>query len=408
MGLPTDDPRWDWMRHETPATAARVYLNCGWSGPMSNPVADTMRAWIDRELALGPTTSAVSEEKVARRDHYRALMARVFGATPEEVTLTQNTTEGINIVLNGMRFQPGDGVVTTGIEHPSGVVPAYYLRERQGMDVRFVPLDSSLSTGEVVERFAEAMDDRTRIVILSEISYATGQLLPLAPIVDLAHRHGARVVVDGAQTGGHLPLDVRASNVDYYAITAHKWLCGPDGTGALFVRRDLVEELEPERVAGRSAREWDFDGGFEPECEAITKFELTTTSPVLTEGAITALEQYFESGPERVFERMRDLNRYAEQRFDRIAGVTITSPRDDEARTGLFCFRLDGVDSAALSAWMQGAHGIVCRSVASEGVVRLSIHVYNTTGDLDAAAEAVEQAAREGLPEDVGAGASEH
>ena len=279
--------------------------------------------------------------------------------------------------------------------------PAYYARERHGLDLRFVPLDASLSDGEVGEAFASQVDDQTAIVLISEISYATGQRLPLKQICDIAHSHDARVLVDGAQNLGHMPIDVRASGVDYYAGTAHKWLLGPDGIGALYVRADRIEELEPAKVGGRAAEIWDSEGNFSPERKLITKFELTTISPVATIGATTAIEQYLEMGPEPVFVRMRELNRLTEQRFQNISGLTITSPTIEDSRTGLFAFRVEDTPARALSQYMQQYHNVVCRAVAEQNAVRLSLHVYNDESDIEAAAAAVEQAIQDGLPDDL-------
>lgn len=399
--------RWAWYREHTPAARNVTYLNCGWSGPMTTHVADAMRAFLDREMTLGPTTQAVFDERVAKRESYRALMAAVVGAEPEEITIAQNTTEGINTVLNGLTFPAGANVVTTNVEHPSGIVPAYYLRERRGMELRIVRLSSDDTLAATLDKFDAAIDDRTAIVLISEVSFATGQRLPLAGIVELAHRRGAKVLVDGAQTAGHIPIDVRATNVDYYAFTAHKWLLGPDGVGALFVRRDLIPGLEPAKVAGRAAATWDFEGNFAQERESITKFELTTVSGVVIAGAHVAAEQYLESGPALVFERAQELSRLAEARFSRIPRLEVASPRIDETRTGLFCFRVKGEQARRVSTYLQAYHRVVCRSVASENVVRLSLHVYNTADDIEVAARGVEQAVAEGIPDEIPSGISE-
>lgn len=390
--------RWRWMREQTPALRNYIYLNCGWSGPLSVPVVEAVQRFMQLDLEGGPTTRHVLDERMAAGDRFREAVARMMGADAEEITIMGNTTEGLNVVLNGMTFNPGDAVVTTSVEHSSGLVPAYYLRERHGTDVRIVPCAADDSTGALLERFAGAIDDRTRVVVLSEISYSTGQTFPLRELVDMAHRHGAAVLVDGAQTAGQIPIDVRASGVDYYAIPSHKWLCGPDGLGALYVRRDLIAALEPAKVSGRAAAEYDHEGGFTAEREAITKFELTTVSGALLAGAAAAVDQYLQSGPQAVWDRVRELNRYAETRFDRIDGVTQCSPRSEANRSGLFAFSVAGEEPGRISAYLQLEGRMVCRAVRELGAVRLSLHVYNTEADVDAVAELVERALREGLP----------
>ena len=209
------------------------------------------------------------------------------------------------------------------------------------------------------------------------------------------------MLVDGAQTAGHIPIDVRATNVDFYAIPSHKWLCGPDGLGALYIREDLIPTVQPMKVAGRAAASYDFAGGFEPEVEKITKYELTTVSGALIAGTIEASEWFLDSNPHAVFERTRELNRYAERRFGRIEGVSVESPRDEATRTGLFCFAVDGVDPSLVNSFLQQETNVVARTVAQYGTVRLSLHAFNTEGDIDAAAETVERAVIEGIPDDV-------
>jgi L-cysteine/cystine lyase len=308
----------------------------------------------------------------------------------------------VNVAINGLRYASGDVVVTSNTEHSSGLVPAYYLRERHGVDLRIVQLSVEDSPGSILESYASALGGgHARLVVISEISYSTGQLLPLKEIVDAAHRVGAEVLVDGAQTAGHVPIDVRASGVDYYAIPSHKWLCGPDGLGALYVRRDKIPTLEPQKVAGRAASHYDYEGGFEAERDKITKFELTTISGVLLAGTNAATQLYLDSGPDAVFARACELNRYTEQRFASIGGVRVTGPTSDGTRSGLFLFSVEGVNPARVTAFLQQEAQVVCRTVAQFDSIRLSLHCFNTEAEIDRAAACVERAVREGIPDDV-------
>ena len=217
-------------------------------------------------------------------------------------------------------------------------------------------------------------------------------------ITEMAHARGASVVVDGAQTAGHLPIDVHAMGVDAYAVPSHKWLCGPDGLGLLYVRADRIADLDPVKVSGRLATEFDFDGHFVPKTDDVTKFELSTMSTPAAAGTVAAIEQYFVHGPEAVWDRVRALTAYAERRFEGIPGVTITSSRAVDGRSGLFLFRPGDLDPADVAAWLWDAGGVVCRSVKQAGSVRLSLHVYNQESDIDLTAELVERALAEGVP----------
>ena len=404
-GRPAESARWAAWREQTPALREYAYMNSGFSGPSRLAVHEAVRRRLDLELAHGATTRRALDDRHELVNRYRETMGRLFGgASPDEVAVTGNTTEGINIVVSGLGLQPGDCIVTTSVEHGSGIVPAYVQRERRGCEVVIAPLDARDSARQATEGIVAALErarGRLALVILSEIAYSTGQLLPLGAIVGEVHRRGGLVLVDGAQTAGHLPIDVRASGVDFYAIPSHKWLCGPEGLGALYVREELIPRVEPVKVAGRAAASYDLEGSFEAERALVTKYELTTTSTALIAGTIEAAQWFLDSGPEAVFERARSLNRYAQARFEQIDGVTVVSPRDDGTRTGLFCFTVDGLDAALVNAWLQHESRVVCRSVAQFNSVRLSLHAFNTHADIDRAASSVERAIREGIPDDI-------
>ncbi|MEX2032345.1 MAG: aminotransferase class V-fold PLP-dependent enzyme, partial [Dehalococcoidia bacterium] len=154
-----------------------------------------MRRRIDLELLEGPVTRTVQDDKMATMTRLRQVGAKLLGADQDEVCVTGNTTEGVNIGVNGVALQPGDRVVTTTIEHAGGMIPAYWAREKRGAELAIVSIAPDDGPGAIVEKFDQALGDRSSLVILSEIAYSTGQLLPTRQIVDLAHARGATVVV---------------------------------------------------------------------------------------------------------------------------------------------------------------------------------------------------------------------
>ena len=390
--------RWAELRADIPALKQYTYLNTGFAPPPSQAMTDATQVRLDFELAHGSTTRLAMDAAQEAKEHLRKLFAQVLRAEPSEVALTASTGVGVSIVLAGLALNSGDRIITTSIEHGSGIVPLYHAGRISELEVEFLPVGPDDSHGVIAERFASAIDDRTSVVMISEISFATGQLLPVRAITEAAHRVGAIVVIDGAQTAGHIPIDVHALGVDAYAIPAQKWLAGPRGIGALYVSSEALPRIEASIVDVTHAEEWDSAGTFAPKADVPGKFELAAVPPVLVAGAIQAVESYLESGPVAVFDRICELTRFAEERFDRIEGVTIASARTDEARTGLFCFGVDGIDSPDLAPWLQREHGLVCRAVRDQNVTRLSFHVFNTEDDVERAALGVEQAIRDGVP----------
>lgn len=389
--------RWEQLRADVPALEQYAYLNTGFSAPPSRTVTEAMEAVLDLELTHGPTTLPVMDAAREGKQRLRELLAQVLGAQPDEVAITSSTGVGIGVVLAGLALTPGDRMVTTSIEHGSGVVPLYQAGATSNVAVDFVSIAPDDSHEAIAERFEDAIDSRTCVVMISEISYSTGQLLPVRAITEVAHRAGAIVVIDGAQTAGHIPIDVHALGVDAYAIPAQKWLCGPRGIGALYVSPEALPRVAPSIVDVTHAEEWDLEGTFAAKTDVPGKYEVAAVAPLLAAGAVAAIEQHLESGPAAAFDRVRDLTRAAEQRFDAIDGATVVSPRNEQSRTGLFCFATQGLEAAELAPWLQAEHRVVCRAVRERDVVRLSLHVFNNEDDIERAAVGVEQALQEGI-----------
>lgn len=386
------------IRAQIPATASLIYANSGWQGPAPRAVIDAAGEAFEME-SEAPTAPPVNERRLAVFREARAAMARLIGASLEEVTLQQNTTEGLNIVTGGLGLKPGDEVITCSLEHPSVVVPFYYTRERFGAVCKIVRLSARDSDAEVLAKFEEAMTPATKLVLLSHVPYASGRVLPAREIARLAHERGACLLLDTAQSAGQMPLDVREQECDFMAFPGHKWLLGPAGTGALYVRRELIERLTPVRVAHRAIESYNFRGDFQPKGDSIDKFELTTVSVPLLAGLIAALGFIDEIGPDAVWERTRHLGRYATRRLGRLPDVRFVSPQDEEAvSSGLVSFSLPNVPADVLTACLWERGRVVARTVPDASCSRLSLHVFNTESEVDTALEIVEELARSGTP----------
>lgn len=314
------------VRAELPATRRFAYLNTGTAGPLPVSAARAIREAGDAELAEGRIAMSGFFEFFDRLAELRGALARRIGADPLGIGLTHNTTEGMNIGIWGVDVGPADRVVTTTVEHAGGLLPLYQLHRRRGTQVTFVP--SGNGEREVVlDGMRKAIQPGVRLVVLSHVSYQTGAVLPLREITELAHAVDALVIVDGAQSAGAIPLDVHALGVDVYAIPGQKWLCGPEGTGAVFVRKDRLEEVKTTFIGGFGVEHHSVHAdqvGF-VDAEGACRYEVGSVYRPSMAGLAAALK-WSEGLGSGVIERTRDLARYCWQRMHEIPGAEVLTP----------------------------------------------------------------------------------
>ncbi|MBI2305223.1 MAG: aminotransferase class V-fold PLP-dependent enzyme [Chloroflexi bacterium] len=371
------------LRHEIPAVRNCIYLNTGWSGPSPTPVLDAIREHLEWENSLGPATPPALEKHKEARESVRKGLARLLGARPEEFTLTENTTQGINIITNGLEWRPGDEVVTCDLEHPSILIPCLYLQKRFGVVLKMVSLRDVSRPEDIVSRIEEAFTPRTRLLCLSHIIYLTGLRLPLLEIQSLARKHGVLILVDGAQSVGHIPVNLTQLGCDFYAFPGHKWLLGPDGVGALFIRKELIPMVEPRYVAHCAALSYDINGNLETNVEDIKKFELTTTSGPLWSGLQKAIEFVEAVGLETIESRVMTLTSMLEEELKRLSSITLLSPHLPTLASGLVSFSVSGREAPEITTYLWEQGRIAARSVKNPTCTRLSVAFFNTSEELE-------------------------
>ena len=242
--LPSADP-WAEFRRLMPIAERWAYFDHAAVAPLPAPARDALVRWATQSAEQGDT---VWPEWNQRVEQTRKLAARLIGAGADEIALVRSTTEGISLVAEGFRWQPGDNVVTLDNEFPSNLYPWMNLAER-GVETRRVPTDS----GRVdLDRLSAACDARTRIVSISWVGYASGWRSDLDALAEMAHRRGALLLVDAIQGLGAFPLDVSRTPLDFLAADGHKWLLGPEGAGLFYLRREHLDRLRPLGVGWHS------------------------------------------------------------------------------------------------------------------------------------------------------------
>ncbi|MFC5973171.1 aminotransferase class V-fold PLP-dependent enzyme [Halomarina salina] len=355
------------LRASIPALDGGSYFNAGASGPSPRRVLDATCAAVRRHETEAPTGDGCYPVAFDAFEETRERFASFFDASPSELALTHSTADGIARVAASIDWEPGDVVVRTDLEHSAGILPWWNLRE-QGVDVRVLETEDGRVDREA---YAEAVAD-ARLVCFTSITWTHGTRWPVADLVDIAHDHGAEVLVDAVQSVGQTHVDLDAWNAEYVVGACHKWLLGPWGAGFLYVREDV--DTAPVQVGYRSVEEVSSP---DPELKSdAARFEVGTTNVGPYAGAVAAMDLHEELGTERVEGRIHDLaGRLADGLGDRVLG-----PRNPES--GLVAFSADDEDPEELVERL-AAEDLYIRSLPS-GDVRASVHVYNTADEVDA------------------------
>jgi L-cysteine/cystine lyase len=319
-----------------------------------------MQAVERNELEEGRSSRAYFEHVLAEREELRARHAALLGTEPDQVALTSSTTEGCNIVLTGIGFEPGDEVVTTDSEHPGlfgGLVAS-----RASLRIAAI---QNLPAAEVLDAIRAEITPRTRLIALSHVSWITGVVLPVAELSG----GNVPVLVDGAQGAGAIPVDVEELGVDFYTVSAQKWLLGPASTGALYVAPDRLEEC---RVACPSYFSWKL-----PDYElrdTATRFEGSWTPPAAVTGLLASFVFAAEAGEER-FARARAM---AERCRSLLLAEGVDVVTEPEQAT-LVSWRAE--ETADVVERLAG-QGVVVRDLPGTGLLRASCGFWTSDDDL--------------------------
>jgi L-cysteine/cystine lyase len=277
-------------RAQFPVLARFAYLNAGTLGPLSRATLDAMdeRSRFDQEHGRGG--KQWFESMLALRERVRARLADVVGASTDRLALTSSTTDGCNIVVSGLELGPQDEIVTTDAEHPGLLLPLHV----SGAHVRVAEV-AARPTAQALETILSCVTPRTRLLALSHVLWTTGQVVP---VHELKRETGLSVLVDGAQSVGAIPVDV--GELDYYTVSCQKWLCGPEPTGALYVRDpERLRIAIPTYFAQTSIER---DGTFVPK-EGGARFDSGWLAPP----ALAGLEAALDGAPDWRFERAAEM-----------------------------------------------------------------------------------------------------
>ena len=369
------------VRAALPSLASAIQLNTGSAGPLPAEVAAAMAELETYERDFGRAQAAYWEEAKQRMDEARAGVAAVLGGELDEVAITHATTDGMNLGTWAIDWKNGGRAVSTCHEHPGGYGPLYMICDRHGADLAFAEFPGNVSDAEILEQFDRLITPGTKLVSISHVLWTTGLVMPVRRIADLAHERGALVLVDGAQAAGAIPVNVRELGVDMYAIPAQKWLLGPEGLGALWVRRELLGQLESTFASYFTFESSDSRGNRTLAADA-KRFQVTNyhrPSIVGMARAIGWLTMFV--GLDFVYRRGAEMAHRAADLLAAIDGVELLTPRDRMA--GLISFRIRGWEIQAAMDELAARTFCIIRTLPAVDALRISVGFWTTEAEMD-------------------------
>jgi L-cysteine/cystine lyase len=385
--FPPDADRLAAVRAALPALEAGIYLNAGSVGPLPAETAAAMNEISAYELTTGRAHPDYWTETLQRMAEARAAVAAVLVADSADIALTHSATDGMNIGAWSIDWKAGDRAVTTRLEHPGGTGALYHLRDRFGIDLAFVDVGTGGDQDAVLAAFDAAVDERTKLVAISHVLWATGAVMPIAGIAEIAHARGAILVVDGAQSAGAIPLELAATGADVFALSAQKWLLGPEGMGAVAVAPGVRDRLQPSFAGYFSFETVDPAGAAVrwPDARRFESSNFHRPSIVGMARSIGWLSMFV--GLDWVYERGAAMARLAADRLAAIEGVELVTPREQMAT--LVTFRIAGWPAEAALEELGARVFAVARTVPLVDAVRISVGFFTSEEELERFAAAV-------------------
>lgn len=384
--------------HRTIHGKPLVYLDNGASAQKPQAVIDAIAQAYSMEYAN--VHRGLHYLSNVATDHYEAVrgkLARFLGAHEDEIVLTTGSTLGINLVSyawGAPNLQPGDEIVLSVMEHHANIVPWHFLRERQGVVLKWVDIEADGSLDP--QRVIDAIGPRTKLVALTQMSNVLGTVVDVATVCAAARARGVATLIDGSQAAVHMPVDVHAIGCDFYAITGHK-LYGPTGSGALYIRKERADQMRPFLGGGDMIREVAQDAI--TYADAPLKFEAGTPSIVATIGLGAALDYVTGLGLDAIAAHEHDLRDYARERLRGLNWLDLQG--DAPGKGAIFSFTMQGgahphdistvIDrkGVAVRAGHHCAQPLMTR-LGVTATCRASFALYNTRAEVDALVAALE------------------
>lgn len=392
-GISPTQMRLEEYRQQFPALANKAYFNYGGQGPMPQASLVAIQQAYEYIQKVGPFTGEANAWIDKEANQTRNAIATELGAPVESISLTEDVTVGCNIALWGTIWQAGDHILLSDCEHHGVVAAVREISRRFDVEVSTYPLRATLNEGDPVATTVEHLRPNTRMVVLSHVLWNTGQVVPLAEISRAVGSYSTgkpvRILVDAAQSVGLMPLNLTELGADFYAFTGHKWWCGPEGLGGLYVRPEAFDSLHPTFIGWRSifpsyspqAGEWLPNG---------RRFEVATSAYPLYVGLREAIATHHQWGSTQSrFDRIQQLSNYLWERLSQLPDITCLRTSPPEA--GLVSFELKDAEKHKPLVRFLEQQGFMLRTIVNPDCVRACVHYFTLESEIDQLVEAIQK-----------------
>jgi len=363
---------WDYVAKQFMFEPDLIMMNNGTAGAMPRTVFNTIVEFFKIQAA-NPykcyTTFYPYQEEVRQK------VAQFIGASTDEIALLRNSTEGLNIIAKGLDMKPGDEVLMSNLEHPSGIQPWRLKEKRYGIKIKEFKINiPPKSKDEILNAFNDAITPRTRIILVSHAFYNTGIVAPLKELSQLARDKNVLIAADGAHNIGMLDLNMHHLGVDFYVNSAYKWLGAPTGNGIFYARKEVQDVLWPNIVSYN----WE-------DVVGARKFDrLGRTAEPLIIALGEAIRFQSNIGKKRIERRIKTLATYLKEKISQLPGIKLLTPMDPSLSGGLTVLIPDGIKNDHLVSYLLEKYNLVIAPIFREkNAVRICTHIWISFKHID-------------------------
>ena len=382
---PDDEHAWERIREMFPLTRNRVYFNTGTMGPSPSVVLDTVK----NALQTVDVSGEYGGGEVAR-----PAIAKFVNVDEAEISITHNTTEGINVIAGGLPLKRGDEVILTTHEHVGNALPWLNRMKLDGIVIKV--LKPAATSADNLNRLSDLISTNTRVIAIPHITCTTGLIFPVKEIARLGHDKGLWVFFDGAHGAGMTDLDLREMGCDFYASCGHKWMCGPKGTGFLYVKKDLLDVVQTRWLGGYSDLGWDVTVDppeFKGYVPTAHRYDFATQNSALQIGLAASTDFLGKVGIHNIVKRGNHLAALLQGELLKLGdGIEMLTPVEESSRGSIVGFRLKKIQYDKFGGHA-AKRGFRVRLVAESHLnsVRISTHIYNSADDVMRFIDAVKE-----------------